>query len=43
MRFLHAMIRVLDLPAKLYVKLLQRGAALPPAEPRRSAPNVGTW
>jgi lactoylglutathione lyase len=30
-------------PDQISIELLQKGAALPPAEPWRSAPNVGTW
>lgn len=30
-------------PDAISVELLQKGAALPPAEPWKSAPNVGTW
>lgn len=30
-------------PDKISVELLQRGAALPPAEPWTSMPNVGEW
>jgi lactoylglutathione lyase len=30
-------------PDNISVELLQRGAALPPAEPWKSMPNTGTW
>lgn len=30
-------------PDAISIELLQKGAALPPAEPWKSAPNVGTW
>ncbi len=30
-------------PDNISIELLQAGAALPPAEPWASAPNVGTW
>ena len=30
-------------PDNISIELLQRGGALPPAEPWRSMPNVGTW
>ena len=30
-------------PDQISIELLQRGAALPPAEPWKSMPNTGTW
>jgi lactoylglutathione lyase len=30
-------------PDQISIELLQKGAALPPAEPWRSMPNTGTW
>ena len=30
-------------PDRISIELLQRGAALPPAEPWKSMPNTGTW
>jgi lactoylglutathione lyase len=30
-------------PDNISIELLQQGAALPPAEPWKSMPNVGTW